>query len=194
VSARRALAAALVAAAPIMAEACPRADDLGAGIRVTFADGTTEIHRAARPGRIAVDGRRPDGTGWHLELAQGLFVLGREEVPADPAFALDVNYGRLPQTLPRPEPMGRLQIAATVTDATGQRMEVQSHRYGALGRLALGPCSLDVIEATIGYGDPVSYEEGVLWLPALGIGLLAWNGAPGQARPESPAVSIEALR
>lgn len=190
--------AVLLSAAPALAqESCPVAADLARGILVAYDDGSTERFRATdRSGVVAVRGSFADGSGYDLELGQGVHVLSTTPRGADgaPILAGQVayDYGLPPEALPVPAPGERFDVASVATDASGQRPEAQSQAYGALEPLAIGGCAYEAVPVAIAYDSPLGYWEELSFLPALGIAVLRSQSEAGQETRRIAPVSIRA--
>jgi hypothetical protein len=171
----------ILAPLPLAAQqSCPTAADLDRGIRITFADGGTETFRRADPGVIAVTGREPDGSGFNMDLAQGLHLLMWEATTGgqpDAASRITYDYaGQPPTALPLPEAGRKWRTEVRVEDADfGPRDEPQSQVYGRLSQIEIGACSYVAIEVTISYATSDQYRETLRWLPDLGLAYLVWN-------------------
>lgn len=177
---------------PAMAQTgCAVAADLGRGITVTFADGSTEIFRQAAPGIVQVTGDGSDGTRYGMQLAQGFHLL--EWMPeGDPSGRVAYDYGMPAAAMPLPQPGGGWTVPARVTDSGGARAEAQTHSYGPAQTLMIGTCGYTMIEATIAYATSDNYVESIIYLPELGLSYLLWNESADYARDPIPAVSIRA--
>lgn len=175
--------------------ACPVAEDLSRGIRVTFDDGGTQsFRRAGEPGVVRIAGRAWDGSAYRMEVGQGLYVLtyvylGADGMP-DEASRVSYDYGMAPAELPVPAPGGRFQAVATMTDATGVFAQAISQAAGEVERREIGGCSYDVLPLGIAYDTVNAYTEGLDYLPELGIALLRWQEGSDIPRHDAAPVSI----
>lgn len=177
-------------AVPAMAQTgCPVAADLTRGITIGFADGSSEVFRQAAPGIVMVTGTAADGTGYVMQLGQGLHLL-QWAPQGDPDGRVSYDYGMPPAVLPLPQPGGGWSVPARVSDIGGARAETQTHSYGAAQMLMIGTCGYEMIEATIAYDTGDNYVESIVYLPDLGLSYLQWNESDDYARDLVPAVSI----
>lgn len=188
-----ALALCTLAAAPAVAQgACPVAADLGRGIVIAFADGSSETFRPARPDVVAVTGRDPDGATYAMELGRGFHLLSWE-APGDPSSRVSYGYDMTPDRLPLPVAGGRWDWSRIeVQSVDGPRMEPQSHVYHPARRVDIGGCIYEAVEAEIAYATSDNYVESIIWLPGLGISYLYWNETADHPRDPVPAVAIRA--
>jgi hypothetical protein len=181
---RRALCLAALLAAPpaAAAEGCPVAADLGDGIRVDFADGSSEMHRRdAGSGLIEVLGTDAAGHPYRFVTAQGVYLL-EAGGPGIPGGTTTYDHGRPPADLPPPEPLARWHLGATVTDFGRARFEPQIYATGPLDEIVIAGCRYDRIEVIVAYGSAATYTEGLSFLPALGIAVLVWQEWAGGDR------------
>jgi len=177
--------------------ACPTAQDLARGIRIDFADGSSETFRDQGAGVVTVQGVDVEGFGYVMELGKGIHLLSYAPMTdgvIDEGARLDYDYGLAIADMPVPEPGGRWSTSVTVTDSMGPRSEPQSHAWGTLGSVDIGGCRYDMIEALIAYKTADNYVESVLYLPALGIGYLLWNESSQTERFPVEAVAISVAR
>ncbi|EYD75448.1 hypothetical protein Rumeso_03018 [Rubellimicrobium mesophilum DSM 19309] len=186
----------LLLAGPAFGQAaCPVSGDLPRGIRVDYDDGTTEVFRATgAPGVVAVLGTFGDGTGYRLELGQGLHLLSYTPVSADGGVdaeaRVDYDYGRTAEELPVVEAEKRFDTPVRVTDQFGLHDQAQSQAYGAEEVLAIGTCSYRAVPVMIAYDTSNDYVEALRFLPELGIALLNWQESTDQARRVIEPVAI----
>jgi hypothetical protein len=174
--------------------ACPTGADLERGIRITFADGGTEIFRAAGPGLITVTGEEPDGTGFLMDLGQGVNLIYWEATESGRGTGDYLSYdynGLAPADMPVPRPGGKgWQSDVTVTTPDGSRSEPQRYIYGPMSTVGIGDCQYDMMEIEITYETSDNYHEMVRYLPELGLSYLVWNEADGMPRVPIEATAI----
>lgn len=179
------------------AGACPSARDLaGAGVRVEFADGAVETYRRD-DGVVVVDGFRPDGSAFWLELANGFQVLTyvalREDGSAIVASVEAYDYGLPRAELPLPAPGGRWEATVSVAAGNGTVEEAQTYAFGPLAEMDVGDlCTLDVVEVATTY-PAAGLVEGRAWFPELGFGALVWTETGGSPREEREIASMRAV-
>lgn len=192
-----ALVLALAAAETAMAQAgCPTGADLGRGIRVEFADGSTETFRDLGGGMIMVDGVDQDGFGYQMELGHGLHLMSYANADGnvvDTQSKITYDYGLPVEALPLPTPGGRWSTPVTVLDQYGTRSEPQTHVWSQVSRVDIGGCSYDMIEAVISYKTGDGYRESVEYLPQLGMGYLVWNESDTMTRNPVRPVAIRVV-
>ncbi len=184
-------------AAPLAAQTtCPTAADLTRGIKVGFADGSTEIYRSVGNGVVSVKGLNAVGEKYEIDLAQGLYLLMYQAVengvPVD-GSRIEYDYGVPPTDLPLPTPGKRWQSDVSVTASDGIRNEPQVHVYDAMVTDMIGGCEYDMISVLISYETSDLYSETIHYLPALGLGYLLWNETIDQPRDPVPAVAITVM-
>ena len=195
---RAALPLVLLLAGPALGQAaCPVAADLPRGIRVAYDDGTTEVFRATgAPGIIAVHGTFEDGTGYRLELGQGVDLLSYTptlmEGGLDTAGRVDYDYGRAVEDLPVVTPGRRFDTPVRVADQFGPRSEAQSQAYGAEEILTIASCSYRAVPVMIAYDTPNQYMEALRFLPELGFALLNRQESTDQPGRVIEPVAIQA--
>jgi hypothetical protein len=177
--------------------ACPVAADLARGIRVDYDDGTSEVFRATgAPGVVAVRGTFDDGSGYQLELGQGMHLLSYTPLLGDGSLdavgRVSYDYGRATLELPVVTPERRFDTPVRVTDQYGLRDEAQSQAYGAEEVLAIAGCSYRAVPVLIAYDTFNEYVEALRFLPDLGISLLNWQESTDQDRRVIEPVAIRA--
>lgn len=169
----RAIALCLSAAPALAQDGCPTAADLAHGIRVSYDTGRQELFRAGdRPEVVAMERTGPDGRLDRVGLAQGFHWL-TWEVKGSPTGPSTYGYELPPDVLPEPAPGGRW--ATAVSDGRPRASSLrQVHAYGPLGRLEVGGCAYDAIEALVVWHYPIHEASPVivtsrsLFLPELG--------------------------
>ena len=188
----------LLLAGPALGQAaCPVASDLLRGILVRYDDGSSEVFRATgAPGVVAVRGTFDDGSGYQLELGQGMHLLSYTPLLADgapdAAARVSYDYGRAVAELPVVTPGLRFDTPVSVTDQHGPRDEAQSQVFGAEEVLAIAGCSYRAVPVMIAYDTFNDYVEALRFLPELGIALLNWQESTDQDRREIEPVAIRA--
>ena len=137
-----------------------------------------ETYRTLRPGIVGLLVEFDAHSGSKVELAHGVYSLGFTDIVEGelaPETRTTFDYDVAPADMPVPAAGSRWQSASTVTDADGQRAETVSTSWGALDQIAIDGCDYAAITGRIRYaGEEYSAEEGLIYLPEIGIGALAY--------------------
>ncbi len=179
------------------ASACPTADDLDGGIRVTAADGAVDVYQSMGDGQVAQIIDFGGGEVARNVLTQGVYV-SRLAVEVDGVLDLqsvfETSYDRPPTAMAPPEPGLQDRFLTTIVSVDGTFKETQTHNWGPLAPLQIGDCTYDSIFGTVTYtgGDATILEE-IQYVPALGLGLLVSYTYGSDAPEIFRLTSIEAV-
>ena len=150
--------------------ACPTADDIATGVRVTFDDDTFSILTRDETGAVIETQHTTDGEVFVFESANGLLETGYVEGGARDTFTYDFDTSNL---LPL-KTWSRAAGTQTVTDENGDEIERVGFSYHTLGEssLRIGSCDYDAIRVQTYYQfeDHSSMVE-LTYLTELGIPL-----------------------
>ncbi|RBW42014.1 hypothetical protein DS901_14845 [Loktanella sp. D2R18] len=156
---------------------CPVAADLAAGITFQMGPDVSETYQMLSADQVALTSTYSDGYVSRALLGQGVYLLEFVEIDNGvPALDTRVDYvfSILPDEMPAPEPGGVFLGRMTVSDSAGTYEDKVVARWGALEQRTYGDCTYDMIAGTLASsGDGYPYEEGIHYLPELGIGYLA---------------------
>ena len=195
--ARLCLIALCLCAGPLHAD-CITAADLDQGIRATLADDGVEEYRAIGENLIELRNDYGDGVVTNILLAHGVYVIDVFDTENGQPVAEGRTVTRYPVTIdamPLPEAGGTWQVAVELADAGGISTEQQSHRWEKPTTVTYDGCTYEAIPGTIRYDYPDGwYIEELLYLPAIGIGLLTASEDNVEGRYVfAPYVSFAAL-
>ena len=182
--------------AALPALACPTAEDLATGIRLTQADGSVETFRRVSPAVVEQRTRYTDGYEALNLFGQGLHLMQLADLEEDGTISniLRFAYGVEAAEMPVPTAGGSWQVEVGVIEGFSTSREVQSQSYGAATEVTIGDCTYDAIPVTIDYlGDETDYSEEITYLPSLGFGYLTRWEEPGTAPDTYVHVKIEAV-
>lgn len=179
--------------APGIALSCPTGADLAHGIAVSFQDGNVEIYRALKNGMVRATGG-PTGTeDYQMDLAYGFYLLNSQNVEngrPDADSLQTTNFPMSIEGIPNPTPSMRWQVDVTLTDPGGTTNETQTFATGSSRMQQFGNCSYQVLDAIIHYDGENQVVDGLVYLPELGFGYLAWYQDEFGERTEYPVVQI----
>ncbi|MEY1554992.1 hypothetical protein AB3Y40_05105 [Yoonia sp. R2331] len=178
--------------------ACPVAEDLATGIRVTAADGTVDVYRDLGDGTVAQEIDFGDGSVAKNVLARGVYVL-RLAVEDGGVLDLDsvmqTTYDRNPAAMVPPTPGMQDKLRTTITDTSGSYKELQSHNWGESTEVRIGECTYEGIVGDVRYdSDEGAIVETVHYLPALGLGLLMAYTYDDEPTETYDLIRIEAVQ
>lgn len=160
-----------------IAAACPQAADLAGGVRVSEADGVTHVFRNAGGGVVTVDSDYQDGAIGKNQLARGVYVLRlavEDSGVLDVASIFETSYHVGLAALPLPKPKLRQTLDTTVTTSAERYAERQDQVWGVISPVMIGACQYDGLTGQITYTNDIeTFTETILYLPEIGIGLLA---------------------
>lgn len=185
-----------VCASPALA--CPTAADLPAGIRATQSDGAYEIYQTA-------DALTVNQTAVFAENERGLNTLIKGVYVARLSFEMDgvleldsvlaTTYSDGPRNLPIPTPSLKQQFQTSVASIDGVYSETQNHVWGPMQKVTIGDCTFDAITGRVTYNDGNNrFVETILYLPAVGIGLLTAYDVPDEPAEVFTYIRLEALK
>ena len=154
------------------------AADLAGGIRIDKDTGVVETYRTLRPGIVGLLIEYDAHSGSKVDLAQGVYSLGFTDIvegKLDPETRVIYSYDVAPADMPVPAPGSRWQTSGTVIDSDGQGAETIGASWRALEQITVDGCTYAAISGTIRYvGEGYTFEEGLIYLPALGISSLTY--------------------
>ncbi|QDC08850.1 hypothetical protein FHY55_06165 [Oceanicola sp. D3] len=191
------LMAAVTVTSAAGAAACPQAEDIARGVRLTLTDGETEVFRATS--EVLVESRLSQGadTATRFTYARGVYLLESIDVTAAgplpdtrSTFALPV----LPAETPEPLPGHGWGVRMVATYSGELVTEMLGIRFGTEEEVVIGDCRYTAVPV-----EQRIYEDGELvaretrsYLPELGFSYaVAWYEDDNVDRYEY--VSIEAV-
>jgi hypothetical protein len=187
----------LLAAAPALAD-CPTGADLATGIRVLEADNTTHIYSDNGKGIVQVDITYDGGGVSRNLLAQGNHVLQLSNIENGrviPDTIANTAYPTSAENLPIPTANDVWTVQTTVNAYGDIYAETQMQTWGDTFTLTIGTCSFEAIKGALKYvSDANTIDEGVYFIPALGISLLYSYGDLEMAPEVYSFTQIEAVR
>ncbi|MEJ6404539.1 hypothetical protein [Yoonia sp. 2307UL14-13] len=184
-----------LAATPVIA--CPTADDLATGIRVTESGDITHLFRTTSPGIVEVISDFGGADGGLNHLFHGTYIL-RISSLYDGLLDFDsvmlTDYHRDGTALPLPSPGLEQTFKTTVRSFDESYSETQAQSWGALEEITIGDCTTPLIKGTIIYGSEYgTVTETIAYLPDMEIGLLT-SYADGDQEPDTyKFIGIEAV-
>lgn len=171
---RLAFAAALCAS-PALAD-CPTGADLATGIVFETDIGDTDVFTDAGGGVVQIDSVTPDGYGYRTLLAQGVHLLqlsDTEDGQIVSGSLVNTSYPGVPSDLPVPTPGSTWEVETMINSYGDIYAETQIQAWGDMIDFTVGDCTFDGIPGKIRYeSDGYSVNEGIMFLPALGMSLL----------------------
>jgi len=184
------------AAGPVWA-ACPTAQDLGAGIALTYLDGAVEVFRRDAAGAVTVDGIS-DGIVTHrLTLDHGVYLGRYVAVEEGAEVEMSQSIYAYPEGDAAPMPPvvdATWEGAVELTDGGEMRVEVQRHEVGLPLEVTIEECTLTVLPITITYGAEAEYVEIVHYFPDLEVGYLHAFANQGRDMNQQTVTMIEAVQ
>ena len=189
--------ATLIALAATPAIACPTADDLATGIRVTEPDDLQSIFKSVGPDLVEVTIEFDVNDVSRNQLVHGVYIRRLSSIyegSLDFESVWLTDYSQDIASLPLPVPGLEQSFKTTIYSFTESYPETQAQSWGPLEEVTYGDCTTPVINGTIVYDNkygPVT--ETIAYLPDMGIGLLT-SYADGDEEPEIyEIVQIEAV-
>lgn len=178
-----AMVAAMTVAVPVLAEECPVATDLEAGIRFGVDKGDEEVFRSLRPGVVEAIFTHADGGATRSLLGQGIYLLELMDMDGaepDPSTRMTYAFPQNAEDLPLPVPGSTAQFSLLRNERGNFESEVQSYDFGPKGRATFGACTYDMIPIEIRYSEDDSNTVDLLhYLPELGIAYYAGSTYDG---------------
>lgn len=182
---------ALALLSPVAAQAdCVTANDLRAGIKAEFADGSATEYRHGAAGLVAVmerpDPLQPDGIAFVSRL--GLYDLEAAEIAGGetlPDRHLFMVYSDAIDALPEPHAGASWQGETTTTYPDGFSDVAQTrYKFGAARSVQIGACTYDAIpvKAEFAWKDGWMRQE-FLYFGALGIGIIVASQYSSEPEP-----------
>ena len=167
---------------------CPTQADLGAGIRVDYADGSSVRYRTGDGGNVEITEVPDDGDAVLLQSRHGLYDLSAFSAPAaggEPAPVEMTEYDLAPDDLPLPEPATAWTGRVTISTPDGRRETMTVvYVFGAPETAEIGGCSypsVNVKASFLGEGGWI-WQEFTYFLD-LGFGTLTASQFEGDEMP-----------
>lgn len=157
--------------------ACPTGADLDLGITIDFDDGASETYQSVRPNVVRLNRAFEGVEESRMDLGHGVFVLTYAEVydgKLDLRSRMTTSYPGGLLAIPMPEAGTRFEADTVSLDSSGPFEETVSVAWGQATTIDVGGCNYAAIEGIIAYQGEETLFEGVVYLPDLGFGYLAY--------------------
>ncbi len=126
---------------------------------------------------IRVDGSYDDDPTYRYELGQGSYLLSSIDIvdgAPDLGTRVTYSYPMPAAEMPAIAPAQRWQLDVVSASTDGVFPEGQSYATSEERSVSIGGCEYRAIDMIIAYDDDSQSTDGLVFLPDLGFGFLAW--------------------